>query len=309
MVKESAFSTLFMQAGVNPQSMDPAISGDSVVNLKLPHCKVAAVIDGAWVRGFENAPHGFDIAHWSSSTIAHLFELHASNLGSGLTARAIVEKTIPDYAARCDDVFRAHGQRLTPPSPYEDIDPRKLNPQSAFALVVVKPDKVEIAQVRDCVVFAEDHAGKITRLTPNQSSTVDNATSTMDIQHEGMAAYVAAMRAAHKPAFFEMLRQHMDSLFLAHNSYNFLNQPAKSPASWGMMTGEEDMLPLMTHLTKRLWVTSDGAFKRGSPIEDMAHIRDLGPQQYYETMHKQRFDCHHPTIAPVDVTIGSIELA
>lgn len=222
----------FLRAGVNPQSMNPDISGDTA--LKTLDASdygqhMVAVIDGAWVKGFDKPEVVADIANWSSGTIANQL-LHALHFNSDIykSLGSIIHTAIPHYRRHMEELRERVGYSVTPPAPFEGIDLAKIGPQSAFAAILFNPGgDIEIAQVRDCMVVFEHADGGMWRQTPNQSEIVAEASKSLDIQHEGLGAYQARAqeiilnnqwnerrgevkilaRAAHKPAFFKLWLQ------------------------------------------------------------------------------------------------------
>lgn len=186
----------FLRAGVNPQSMNPDISGDTA--LKTLDASdygqhMVAVIDGAWVKGFDKPEVVADIANWSSGTIANQL-LHALHFNGDIykSLGSIIQAALPNYRRKVEELRQQVGYAVTPPAPFEGIDLSKIGPQSAFAVVLFNPDdSIEIAQVRDCMVVFEYADGTMGRITPNQSEIVAEACKSLDIQHEGLGAYQA----------------------------------------------------------------------------------------------------------------------
>lgn len=195
---------VFERPGVNPQNMDPGVSGDtffhSLYNKR--HQYLVGVVDGAYVPGFSLRPGlvpGFshrpglmpDIARWSSQTIS-LNLIHQMNAEEDVfrTLPDVLRKAISAYCVEVADLKVEVGYSIDLPPFYKNkgLNPLKIGPQSAFVVALFNPDStIEIAQVRDCLAVAEMADGTMRRLTPNQSEQVEAAGKVLGIQNEKAA--------------------------------------------------------------------------------------------------------------------------
>lgn len=275
--------------GVNLQSMDPTVSGDAVLWTSKPNFhgdRLLAVADGAWVKGYEHPVHAPDIAHWASNTfLNNIAEAFPNPSPKPQSLTQLITSILPLYRSQVEDLRRKISYTAAPPAPFQDINLAKIGPQCTFAMVrFLKDGTLEIAQVRDTLVVLETKSGSMQNLTPNQSEKVEQATRTLNVQHESLSRYsklaeeiilggqwstrrrevATAARKVHKPEFFSLWKQQeatlpeslngpegltqwnetLEMLCLCQNSWYFLNRPEKPP-SWAMLTGEETMLPLM----------------------------------------------------------------
>ena len=183
---------VFLRPGVNPQSRDPNISGDSCINTvpTLYGQRLIGVVDGAWVPGFDHRRDLVpDIADWSSNTIARAMAsaLHQDD-DTYHSVNVILNGALYSYRASLAALKRDVGYTVEIPSAFASLDPLKIGPQSAFVVALFNPDgTIDIAQVRDCLAVAEMVDGGMHRLTPNQSETSAAAGKVLGIQNEKAA--------------------------------------------------------------------------------------------------------------------------
>ncbi len=186
---------IFFKPGVNPSSMDPKNSGDALVSVAGAAGQLYGVIDGAWSKGFEKYKQetGIRTDMWSSQTAADIITYLMERANPDTSLREIMTQTIALYHEKVEELKQLSGYQYTPNN-YST--PEKSNPQSAGALVLMRPDgSAEICQWADCYVGFQFKDNSVEIITPDQVNAVKEAVKNDDNRVEVMGlAYQSFVR-------------------------------------------------------------------------------------------------------------------
>ena len=145
-----------------------------------------------------------DIAQWSSLTWSRCMCLAGQKLPPETPLNDVIAQAVTYYAQASDYLREEIGYEHKPPSArYEDVNPKLVGPQSAFAAVLIRDEETprpwaEYAGVRDVALFAKVE-DEFVQLSFNQSlNHVDvHANAQQPAGHQGITTWQSGFMAQH----------------------------------------------------------------------------------------------------------------